>query len=269
MAIEFPSPRSLEADERMTEELARYNLELGQEIPDLYNSGIVYRAEPRNQDEWTPWTEVARRGYGDCEDLVGWLLAWLWQRGAEARSLAHSAPGYGWHQTVVYPDGQIEDPSRALRPGGWVDLLSAVENDGSVSIPYEYTEDDSVHTGQLDCELTNTGWGFGALPMLARIPALLPPLARVILAADSVINKPLDEIDNPILRKLVSRAREKVPGYRTKEKMHDHRTGVPSWVMGPISPISGFKAVYMSGLKRSKSAPREAILDTVLSSVLE
>ncbi|MBK8255580.1 MAG: hypothetical protein IPK82_23320 [Polyangiaceae bacterium] len=90
-------------------------------FPRLYESGVRYEREPYPREEWTDAAETAARGFGDCEDLACWRVAELRVEGIDAR------PGFvrrrvltqmGWqtiyHIVVLYPTGQIEDPSKHL-----------------------------------------------------------------------------------------------------------------------------------------------------------
>lgn len=81
-------------------------------LPPLYESGVRYRRE--RPDEWSTAEVVAQRGWGDCEDLAAWRAAELRLQGIAARATAYRAKGRMWHAVVLYPDGTIEDPSKAL-----------------------------------------------------------------------------------------------------------------------------------------------------------
>lgn len=86
--------------------------------PSLYESGVVYRAE-RNTEEWLDIPTLYDRGFGDCEDLACARCGEL-----QAREDVAAMPYITWrtlpdgrtiyHALVRWPDGTIEDPSRAL-----------------------------------------------------------------------------------------------------------------------------------------------------------
>jgi hypothetical protein len=89
--------------------------------PRLYQSGVVYRAEPIGREDWRDISAVLHYGNGDCEDLACW-------RAAELRELdgIDARPTYRWRQRdgirvyhilVKLPDGTTEDPSRKLGMG--------------------------------------------------------------------------------------------------------------------------------------------------------
>lgn len=91
-------------------------------IPDLYTSGVRYENEPVGVEDWTDILTTISRGYGDCEDLACWRAAELRVRhGIDARpyfSFRKVGPGKTlYHIQVAYPDGRIEDPSKALGMG--------------------------------------------------------------------------------------------------------------------------------------------------------
>lgn len=88
--------------------------------PDLYDTRILYKLETKTE-EWCDIPTLLSRGYGDCEDLACYRCADLWRQGVDA------LPSITWrdqggktiyHAIVRYPDGTIEDPSRALGMGG-------------------------------------------------------------------------------------------------------------------------------------------------------
>jgi len=86
------------------------------DMPDLYESGVRYRAEDR--ERWTHCLDVLRRGYGDCEDLAAWRCAELRVREAEpARCVVKRTGRRTLHVLVRRADGRIEDPSRLLGMG--------------------------------------------------------------------------------------------------------------------------------------------------------
>lgn len=90
--------------------------------PSLYNSKIVYRAEMKSED-WLDAPSLLARGYGDCEDLACMRIGELQAKGVKALPFItwRRIPGRRGsllHALVRWPDGRIEDPSRARGMGG-------------------------------------------------------------------------------------------------------------------------------------------------------
>ncbi len=50
------------------------------ETPLLYNSKVIYQREPPGKEEWCDIPTILEAGWGDCEDLAGWLVAELRER---------------------------------------------------------------------------------------------------------------------------------------------------------------------------------------------
>lgn len=87
--------------------------------PRLYDLGIRYELEPPGQEEWQDIPTSIRRKTADCEDLAS-------HRAAELNVFdgIKAFPTFNWrlrpsgaylyHIQTGYPDGRIEDPSRAL-----------------------------------------------------------------------------------------------------------------------------------------------------------
>jgi len=90
------------------------------DLPALYASGVRYRAEPPDQENWDPADVVHGRGWGDCEDLAAWRAAELRLAGeddARADCYVSRVRPDGrrvWHAVVVRDDGSVEDPSLVL-----------------------------------------------------------------------------------------------------------------------------------------------------------
>jgi hypothetical protein len=90
------------------------------QVPSIYDaidSGkVVWRPEPRGQgfESFDTPLQVWRRGWGDCDDLVPWLLADLRASGddPDARAGAYQSGEKKWHCIVVRSNGEIDDPSR-------------------------------------------------------------------------------------------------------------------------------------------------------------
>lgn len=107
----------------MLEALVRVNQEIlrsaPRRFPTLYKSGVRYRQEGRDKrgnrtEDWLTIPELYRRGYGDCEDLVGALVAQLRASGVNAKPWIYKTQARLWHVVVKMPDGRIEDPSARL-----------------------------------------------------------------------------------------------------------------------------------------------------------
>lgn len=85
-------------------------------VPPLYEAGIKYRLEPNSGEGWEEWADpwsVARRGWGDCDDLVMYRVAELLQGGEDA-SINVIWDGTRYHVRVRRADGSVEDPSHLL-----------------------------------------------------------------------------------------------------------------------------------------------------------
>lgn len=118
-----PVPGALEA---VAEGLVLLNMWLfeqadaraGIELPPLYESGIVYRREPKGREWWESAADalgvVADRS-GDCEDLAAWRVAELrYYDDVDARVKVIRNRRGNYHAIVELPDGSLEDPSRVL-----------------------------------------------------------------------------------------------------------------------------------------------------------
>lgn len=86
-------------------------------LPELYESGIVYRPDERHGSGVEvfrhPW-EVVKRGRGDCNDLVLYRLLELYYQG-QRPTLAHTRAvwdGGEIHVLVRLANGEVEDPSK-------------------------------------------------------------------------------------------------------------------------------------------------------------
>jgi hypothetical protein len=85
-----------------------------QPLPPLYESGVVYKDEPR--DVWRHAVDVLGEKWGDCEDLAAYRAAELRVSGEDpdaAVTVYQSGPGR-YHAVVARSGGVLEDPSRAL-----------------------------------------------------------------------------------------------------------------------------------------------------------
>lgn len=112
----------------------------GNPIPPLYRSGVRYERERGPSEEFADVLTVLKRGWGDCDDLVGWRVAELLEAGFAAdvriycRDREPGKPDYSMHAQVrhgrfcrcarwrvgvgicrgEHARGKIEDPSRRL-----------------------------------------------------------------------------------------------------------------------------------------------------------
>jgi hypothetical protein len=87
--------------------------------PRLYESGVIYKLEPPNREDWQDVPTTLKRREGDCEDFSC-------HRAAELRVFdgVKAFPTFNWrvrdgssylyHIQTGYPDGRVEDPSRRL-----------------------------------------------------------------------------------------------------------------------------------------------------------
>lgn len=87
------------------------------DTPSLYNSHVLYRGE-KQTEIWQDIPTTLAIGYGDCEDLSIYRCADLRAReGVDAMPyITYRKVGKRtiYHATVQWPNGMIEDPSRAL-----------------------------------------------------------------------------------------------------------------------------------------------------------
>lgn len=119
-------PPLIPALEGLAEGLVLVNIALmdyaegrGVELPELYESGIVYRREPKGEEWWENAADVigmvADRS-GDCEDLAAYRCAELRHFDNVDCRVRIIKTRRAFHAVVEHEDGRIEDPSRiALR----------------------------------------------------------------------------------------------------------------------------------------------------------
>lgn len=91
----------------------------GQGAPPVYQSGVVFRAEPQEGtgvELYQTIPEVLAQGWGDCDDLTGWRVAELWYAGelTAQPALVQLRP-YAWHAVVTRANGQTEDVAALVR----------------------------------------------------------------------------------------------------------------------------------------------------------
>jgi|LNFM01.2.fsa_nt_gb hypothetical protein len=90
----------------------------GVNIPDLPESGIVYRREARGREFWQAGLDalgLSTTRAGDCEDLSAYRAAWLRVfEGEAARVKIIRTKRGSFHAVVERADGSIEDPSREM-----------------------------------------------------------------------------------------------------------------------------------------------------------
>ncbi len=99
--------------------LNRLQLRQVSRFPGLYESGVRYKREARDPrtgqrlEEWRTIAEVLDHRGGDCEDLAGYLIAELREKGINAKPWL-TKHGRTWHVRVKLPNGKIVDPSKDL-----------------------------------------------------------------------------------------------------------------------------------------------------------
>jgi hypothetical protein len=99
----------------------KYYVELGL-LPPLERAGVRFRNEPwRGKfEEFADGLTVLKRGWGDCDDLIPYVLGWLWahgERGARIRiywRINRRTKTPKFHVELRRADGRIEDWSRYL-----------------------------------------------------------------------------------------------------------------------------------------------------------
>lgn len=119
-------PAKFRVMEMLLEALAEANAEFLREQPHtpwLYESEVVYMAEPDGRDEWQDIPDTLERGNGDCEDLAAWRVAELRVRKGEKVAFVISVqeqrtkrgePVTMYHIQLKRADGRVEDPSKLL-----------------------------------------------------------------------------------------------------------------------------------------------------------
>lgn len=112
----------------------QWHFRRGAAIP-LADSGAVYQEEPPGKEDWDDCIKVAKRGWGDCEDLAAYLAAEFRElhgvhaecvirvkyisaddmraQGYPARHIPRDGV-YLIHVLVRLPNGEVLDPSKWL-----------------------------------------------------------------------------------------------------------------------------------------------------------
>ena len=102
------------------------------ECPNLYEFGVIYVPE-FGTENWQTIPRCLKNKYGDCEDLACWRIAELRERAKiKARPVIKSrmvGRQFRMHALVGWPNGQIEDPSRALGMTDWSSLMQYIYAD--------------------------------------------------------------------------------------------------------------------------------------------
>lgn len=85
----------------------------------LIKAGVRWKPEPPGDEHFDLGTTVAKRGWGDCDDLAPLHAASLRATGRDpqARAVVKRSGPKRWHAYVVRGDGSKEDPSRAAGMG--------------------------------------------------------------------------------------------------------------------------------------------------------
>ncbi len=117
----FPLILCLESLCKVNEwQLTRFR-EQGLSVAPLYQSGVYYKAEPPGEEEWLDIPTLYKQGFGDCEDLACARVAELRDVGIAATpAIRHKlvqtkrGPVTLVHVLCLWPDGQVEDPSKIL-----------------------------------------------------------------------------------------------------------------------------------------------------------
>lgn len=117
-----PHKRALEAVADGLVQLNEWYLDHAQdqgiELPPLYESGIVYRREPKGREWWESAADalsVTSGRSGDCEDLAAFRAAELrvYEDDFAHVKVIRTSRGT-FHAIVEHEDGTLEDPSRIL-----------------------------------------------------------------------------------------------------------------------------------------------------------
>jgi len=108
---------ALEATTRLNESLLQ-----ARQIPDFekqLRAGLKWQPEPPGQEHFDHGGILAKRGWGDCDDLAPLHAATLRHNGEDPHATAvvrRSGPKT-WHAVVLRGDGSIDDPSKRAGMG--------------------------------------------------------------------------------------------------------------------------------------------------------
>jgi hypothetical protein len=108
---------ALEATTRLNESMLAAN-----EIPTFETQlkrGLKWKPEPWGEEHFDHGAELARRGWGDCDDLAPLLASSLRHSGEDpgATAIVKRTGPKMWHAVVKRSDGTIDDPSKRAGMG--------------------------------------------------------------------------------------------------------------------------------------------------------
>lgn len=88
-------------------------------LPPFYECNIRYRPEPLKNaaEEWVDPYTVFTRKYGDCDDLVIWRLAEIFNKsgvGSAWPAVAREIGTGKYHVFIRHRNGSFEDPAKAM-----------------------------------------------------------------------------------------------------------------------------------------------------------
>ena len=86
-----------------------------QKVIDPFETNVVYKLEPRALNEFLNVRDMMARGYGDCEDLAAWLIAYFLAIDIQARPVLVEQTSTYYHVIAeAFYDGKwvVIDPSK-------------------------------------------------------------------------------------------------------------------------------------------------------------
>src|SRR4029077_17707832 len=102
---------ALEAVTRLNEQL----IKAGESPTDLQliDAGAIWKPEPPGDEHFDHGKEIAKRGWGDCDDWAPLRAGRLRATGEDpgARAVVRKSGPKRWHATVIRSDGSEDDPS--------------------------------------------------------------------------------------------------------------------------------------------------------------
>lgn len=109
---------ALEAVTRLNEELIKSGVSPTFK-EQLQGPGVQWKPEPPGAEHFDHAGIVARRGWGDCDDLAPWHAASLRVKGTDpgAKAIVVKSGPQRWHAIVQRSNGKFEDPSEAAGMG--------------------------------------------------------------------------------------------------------------------------------------------------------